>query len=656
MQHRGSDPARSNWTRTYAYDEASQLEPGRQSNRLTGTTIGATTETYSAGGDGYDAHGNMLRMPHLGGGSPGPNMRWDYRDQLQETDLGGGGKAFYVYDSSGQRVRKVWEKSAGPVEERIYLGGFELFRRRENLAGEQVSTFERETLHVMDDTGRLALVETRTLDLAGGDKAPRRLIRYQLGNHLGSTSLELDEQAQIISYEEYAPFGSSTYQAVRSQTEATKRYRYTGKERDEESGFYYHGARYYPPWLGRWTSADPSGMADGVNLYVYGRNNPLAFSDSTGTSCDPTMQSCIDPTEPTAREEALQKSLPESERNLSPPGDSSLNSAGLSLAGNLLSSSAAPAAVGLPVAAPGTDFAAAAAQARQAYRLANVMPPGTQVQHWTKELSAAAANMDPAVMNLNLSPLQSTGRAAGPWSATSVGPATTLLTDPRGGQTRYSVIGGSTFGNEHKFADRFLIPQIEDQIRAANPNAAAAEVSEAAGRQARWVMTGEPGPAFLPPPGMSSSTRGMVGGAGALNFAGGVFMLASIDTKRDPGLVTAGKLASGSASVVGGGLEIGGAAFGAAGVAEVGAAASGVGMVIAAPVMVYEMRPHGYIAYDPVLMERNMQRLHNGENVNPFCAQCHGPGGALDPNNDFNAGGARREAFLKRLQWRYLGD
>ncbi|WP_223297266.1 SpvB/TcaC N-terminal domain-containing protein [Catenulispora acidiphila] len=655
MQHRGSDPARSNWTRTYVYDEASQLEPARQSNRLTGTTIGATTETYSAGGDGYDAHGNMLRMPHLGGGSPGPNMRWDYRDQLHETDLGGGGKAFYVYDSSGQRVRKVWEKSSGPVEERIYLGGFELFRRRENLGGEQVSTFERETLHVMDDTGRLALVETRTLDLAGDDKAPRRLIRYQLGNHLGSTSLELDEQAQIISYEEYAPFGSSTYQAVRSQTEATKRYRYTGKERDEESGFYYHGARYYPPWLGRWTSADPSGMADGVNLYVYGRNNPLAFSDSTGTSCDPTMQSCIDPTEPTAREEALQKSLPESERNLPPPGDSSLNSAGLTLAGNLLSSSAAPAA-SLPVAPPGTNFSAAAADAREAYRLANVMPPGTQVQHWTKELSSAAANLDPAVMNLNLSPLQSTGRAAGRWSATSVGPATTLLIDPRGGQTRYSISGGSTYGNEHKFADRFLIPQIEDQIRAANPNATPGEVAEAAGRQARWVMTGEPGPAFLPPPGMSPSTRLLVGGGGALNFAGGVFMLASIDTKRDPGLVTAGKLASGSASVVGGGLEIGGAAFGAAGVAEVGAAASGVGMVIALPVMVHEMRPHGYMAYDPVLMERNMERQRNGENVNLFCAQCHGPGGALDPNNDFNAGGARREAFLKRLQWRYLGD
>ena len=66
-------------------------------------------------------------------------------------------------------------------------------------------------------------------------------IRYQFGNHLGSSSLELDNQAQIISYEESTPYGSTSYQAVLSQTETPKRYWYTDKERDEESGLYYHG-------------------------------------------------------------------------------------------------------------------------------------------------------------------------------------------------------------------------------------------------------------------------------------------------------------------------------------------------------------------------------------------------------------------------------
>ena len=221
-------------------------------------------------------------MPHLGGGLPGPNMHWDYKDQLRQTDLGGGGAAFYVYDASGQRVRKVWEKAPGLTEERIYLGGFEIFRKHGGPIGADTATLERETLHVMDDKQRIALVETRTLDTAGNDPAPAQLIRYQFGNHLGSASLELDDQAQIISYEEHAPYGSSTYQAVRSQTETAKRYRYTGKERDEESGLYYHGARYYAAWLGRWVSCDSVFRADRSNLYAYVGNNPISYNDPTG--------------------------------------------------------------------------------------------------------------------------------------------------------------------------------------------------------------------------------------------------------------------------------------------------------------------------------------------------------------------------------------
>lgn len=269
MQHRGTDPAHPGWTRTYAYNETSLLEPGKVSNRLSRTQVGngttAVPETYT-----YDAHGNMLRMPHL------PEMAWDFEDQLQMVNLGGGGRAYYVYDAGGQRVRKVWEKAPGLIEERVYLGGFEIFRRR-NGAG--TITLQRETLHIMDDNQRIALVETRT---QGNDGSPQQLIRYQFGNHLGSASLELDDQAQIITYEEYTPYGSTSYQAVRSQTETPKRYRYTGKERDEESGLYYHGARYYAPWLGKWISADPASLVDGLSLFRYGRNNPVRFVDVDG--------------------------------------------------------------------------------------------------------------------------------------------------------------------------------------------------------------------------------------------------------------------------------------------------------------------------------------------------------------------------------------
>ena len=79
----------------------------------------------------------------------------------RQVDLAAsGGTAYYVYDAAGQRVRKVTGDSRpGSTEERIYLGGFEIYRKRN---GTGAVTLERETLHIMDDKQRIALVETRT--------------------------------------------------------------------------------------------------------------------------------------------------------------------------------------------------------------------------------------------------------------------------------------------------------------------------------------------------------------------------------------------------------------------------------------------------------------------------------------------------------------
>jgi RHS repeat-associated protein len=284
MIHSGTHPANPGWTRSYTYHEPSQLEPGKTSNRLSHTHVSIELiERYT-----YDVHGNMTFMPHL------PLMQWDYRDQLQasvQQEVNNGGTpelTYYVYDANGQRVRKVTERALTTqqaaegqaptrLKERIYLGSFEVYR--EYGGDGSTVTLERETLHVMDDKQRVALIETRA---QGEDESPAQLIRYQLGNHLGSAVLELDGQAQIISYEEYYPYGSTSYQAVRSKTETPKRYRYTGKERDEESGLYYHGARYYAPWLGRWTACDPAGLADGPNSYEYVRGRPLMLHDGDG--------------------------------------------------------------------------------------------------------------------------------------------------------------------------------------------------------------------------------------------------------------------------------------------------------------------------------------------------------------------------------------
>jgi RHS repeat-associated protein len=270
MIHDAGGPVGS-WTRGYRVADTS--------NRLEATSLLGDDledpESYSAECT-HDAHGNVVAMPHLA------EIGWDFKDQMVYADKGGGGEVYFTYDAAGQRVRKVWEH-AGLIEERIYLGGWEIYRRRIASSGVLELELERETLHLMDGERRVAMVETKTVDTSDPNLVVTPRFRYQLGNHLGSALLEVDETGSVISYEEYHPYGTTAYRSGRSGVEVSaKRYRYTGKERDEETGLYYHGARYYACWLGRWTAADPAGMVDGANLYAYVRGSPVGLVDPSG--------------------------------------------------------------------------------------------------------------------------------------------------------------------------------------------------------------------------------------------------------------------------------------------------------------------------------------------------------------------------------------
>ena len=66
-------------------------------------------------------------------------------------------------------------------------------------------------------------------------------------------------------------------------------YKYAGKELDEESGlnWYYFGARYFDPQIGRFLSVDPlAGKFPAWSPYNYAYNNPLRFIDPTGMAPD----------------------------------------------------------------------------------------------------------------------------------------------------------------------------------------------------------------------------------------------------------------------------------------------------------------------------------------------------------------------------------
>lgn len=284
MQH---GAASGNWTRRYQYaSSGNRLE----ANSAPGDAAGVFSHGYT-----YDAHGNMTSMPHLSA------VVWNYADQMRSADLGGGGTAYFVYDGAGQRVRKVRENVSGTqTYERIYLGAYELYRERTSGAVQ----LERETLHVADDGGRMCDVETRTVESGSPVASPTTHHRYQYSNHLGSASLELTQTAEVISYEEYHPYGTSAYRAVNSSVDVSERtYRYTGKERDEETGLGYHGARYYACWLGRWTASDPIGLGDGVNRYAYVSGRPTSLADPSGaagqiacgTNPDGTLIMCAEP-------------------------------------------------------------------------------------------------------------------------------------------------------------------------------------------------------------------------------------------------------------------------------------------------------------------------------------------------------------------------
>lgn len=240
--------------------------PGPTNNRLTHVGEGQLVVPQS---HFFDGNGNVVRE------HTDRHFAWDAADRLlafanRASGANASVEACYLYDSAGRRTKKLVRRNMAAVEATVYIDG--VFEHRRNSAG------QNNTLHLMDDKHRVATLRAGP---ALGDSGPAA--QYHFGDHLASTHAVVGgadaSAATFVNREEYFPYGETSFGSF-----GRKRYRYVGKERDEESGLIDHGARHYAPWLGRWTSCDPAGPQDALQLYCFVRCNPMALIDPSGSS------------------------------------------------------------------------------------------------------------------------------------------------------------------------------------------------------------------------------------------------------------------------------------------------------------------------------------------------------------------------------------
>ena len=219
---------------TLTYKYSSDSTPNRLDR-----TAGTGGQTYT-----YNPNGWMT--------SKGTDtLTYDYRGLTT-----GYGSAAYLMDPDRRRVKK----SAGTVTT-YYLRGTD---------GSVLAEYDRSQAL----TARYVYAGTRRIARITGSSED-----YYLADHLGSTRSLVDGSGTVTATYDYRPYGKVL---VTSGTDAT-RFRFTGHERDDESGLDYMLARSYAYDIGRFLRPDPiQDEYPGLSPYAYVANNPLKFVDPDG--------------------------------------------------------------------------------------------------------------------------------------------------------------------------------------------------------------------------------------------------------------------------------------------------------------------------------------------------------------------------------------
>ncbi len=278
-------------TQNFTYDSLNRL--------YTAQTSGTSGPDCWGQQYGYDAWGNWLTATSTipGCATFAPNWGVNTKNQITNTgfsyDAAGNlradatntysfdaenhltalnsGAATYTYDAQGRRMTK---KIGSTTTEYIYFNGDVL---AEYNLGDQVWSD-----YIFAGGRRLASAGTDPTGLG---------VRYYHADHLGSARLMTDASGNQAWSATYLPFGQEW-----NPQATTNHYKFTGKERDAESGLDEFGARYYSSSLGRFTIPDWTAKPTAVpyadfanpqsfNLYGYAKNNPVSNADPDG-HCD----------------------------------------------------------------------------------------------------------------------------------------------------------------------------------------------------------------------------------------------------------------------------------------------------------------------------------------------------------------------------------
>lgn len=240
-------------------------------SRLTSRTVGGHRFLYA-----FDRAGNLVqeRDSTLSSGAVVTlNYGYDVLNQLRSVRQGTTLVARYAYDVSGRRIVK-----------RIYssvTGGVTAYTRFV-YHGSHVA-FEADSGSVANPGGAIGLRYTwgqGTDDLVGVRDAAGTQY-YTVQDKVGSIRGLVRRDGSWVLNLTYGPWGRVVDSA--GTQHSLLRYRWTSREYDSETGFYFHRTRYYSPMQRRFIQEDPIGYGGGHNLYAYVDGHLFEAVDPEGT-------------------------------------------------------------------------------------------------------------------------------------------------------------------------------------------------------------------------------------------------------------------------------------------------------------------------------------------------------------------------------------